>query len=296
MTTNNRDFIDFLIELIDRRKIFYLILIFCLGYATYFNQFKNNQITFETTLKIAPESVLIPLINNINVYNTSADVYLTPLRGNSSYPTLAEELCQLIRSTFVDEFFIDTLVLDFISKTPSVTLESKEEVFANLKNSIVKMASDATVCVNVKLTATSDYIVYLKQYYQSMVNKYLQQEMYARISIIRNGKIDFLQETLVSTKSSVLESQRAKVLGKLELNTLEERQLVVLSKLELVQNTPIADTSVRFIIYNSTDIGKTLNYIFLYAFAIFMSVIFYVLTIVLIEFTDQYKFRNSQKN
>ena len=80
------------------------------------------------------------------------------------------------------------------------------------------------------------------------------------------------------------------------MNALEERQVVVLSKLELVENTEIVDTNVGFFIYKSSDIGKTLNYIFLYAFAIFMSLIIFVLTIVLIDFKSQFNSREASEN
>ena len=69
MATNNRDFIDFLIELFVRRRTFYLILFILLSYATYFNLVENDEYKYQTTIKIAPESVLVPIINNLNVYN-----------------------------------------------------------------------------------------------------------------------------------------------------------------------------------------------------------------------------------
>ena len=112
MAANNRDFIDFLIELFVKRRIFYLILFILLSYATYFNLVENDEYKYQTTIKISPESHLVPIINNINVYNTSAAVYLTPLKVNVDYKILKDDLCDLIKGTFVDRLFIDSLTDD----------------------------------------------------------------------------------------------------------------------------------------------------------------------------------------
>ena len=125
---------------------------------------------------------------------------------------------------------------------------------------------------------------------------YLEKEISERLHLIRAGKIEFFKQSLGSTKNSVIDPQRSGVLGHLVLNALEERQVVVLSKLELVRNTEIANTNVKYIIWSSSNIGQTLNYIFLYAFAIFMSLIFFVLTIVLIDFKAQFNSREATEN
>ena len=294
MAANNRDFIDFLIELFAHRKKLYLFLFFLLIYTTYFNLVKNDRYEYVTTIKVSPESILVPIINNINVYNTSADVFLNPLKINVSYQSLKEDLCDLINATFVDENFYYRLADDYQTKNPSDV--PREKVFANLKSAIERKASTTKVCVNVKISSTYDYIVYLKKYYQSMINMYLQNEISKRLALIKSGKIDFLQESLNSTKTSAVTPLREVTLGQLELNALEERQVVVLSKLELVKNTQIVNTNIGYIIYNTSDIGKTLNYIFLYAFAVFMSLIFFILTVVVIDFRTQFNSRQPTEN
>jgi len=293
VAANNRDFIDFLSELIKKQKIFYFILFFLLVYATYYNLVENDKFKYQTTIKIAPESNLVSIINNLNVFNTSADVDLTPLRGNVTYQSLKADLCDLIRATFVDRFFIDDLTDDYIKKNKSD--KTREEVRGNLEGAI-KGSSDDEVCANVELSATEDYIYYFKKYYPSMIHMYLEKEISERLQLIRAGKIEFFKQSLGSTKNSVIDPERSGVLGQLALNALEERQVVVLSKLELVENTEIVDTNVRFFIYSTSGIGKTLNYIFLYAFAIFMSIIFFVSTIVLIDFKVQFNSREAKEN
>ena len=55
MSANNRDFIDFLISLFRRKKIFFLILLFILAYTTYFVKFINDTYSFKTSLKISDQ-------------------------------------------------------------------------------------------------------------------------------------------------------------------------------------------------------------------------------------------------
>ncbi len=293
--TTNRDFIDFLIYLVDKKKIFFIILFALVVFATYYDRYKNTNYNFQTTIKISPESVLVPIINNINVYNTSADVYLNPLRGTVTYQSIALDLCGMIRSSFADKNFYYSLADDFLEKNINSNL-SRDDLFINLKGAIERKPNDGAVCVNVEFTSSAEIISYLNQNYPIMVNTYIENEIRNRLNVFRQGKLNFLQKSLDSTKTSVVDPDREGVLDQLELNALEERQLVVRSKLELVENTQLADTSIDYFVYKSTNIGQTLNYIFLYAFAIFMSIIFFVLTVVLIDFKEQYKHRNLNNN
>lgn len=292
---NNRDFIDFLIELINQKKIFLVILILFLTLATYFNVAKNDSYSFNTSMKITSESVLVQIMNNINVYNTPVESYLAPVNASKTsltYESFAEDLCELIKSTFVDENFLYKLTDDFINKNPSEL--NRRSVFDVFSNAIEKKTSDASVCVNVKLSAPKIYIDYLKESYEGLVTKYLQDEMGSRIQKMRSGKIEYLEKTLGSTQESRVQQERGNVLERLELNSIEERNLGIQSMLALVKNTEIVNTDLNYVIWKNSNIGKNLNYIFLYAFAVFMSIIFFVFTVVLIEFKNQYKYRESQ--
>ena len=293
--TSNRDFIDFLIYLVDKKNFFFIILFTLVVFATYYDRYKNTNYNYQTTIKISPESVLVPIINNINVYNTSADVYLNPLRGTVTYQSMALDLCGMIRSTFADKNFYYSLADDFLEKNINSNL-SRDDLFVNLKGAIERKPNDGAVCVNVEFNSSAEIISYLNQHYSKLVNTYIENEIRNRLNVFRQGKLNFLQKSLDSTKTSVVDPDREGVLDLLELNALEERQLVVRRKLELVENTQLADTNIDYFVYKSTNIGQTLNYIFLYAFAIFMSIIFFVLTVVLIDFKEQYKHRNLNNN
>jgi hypothetical protein len=293
--TDNRDFIDFLIYLLNKKKIFFIILFVLISYATYFDRYKNTNFNYQTIIKIAPESVLVPIINNINVYNTSADVYLNPLRGTATYQSMVLDLCGMIKSSFVDKEFFYSLVDDFLERNIDSNF-SRDELFLNLKGSIENLPNDGAVCVKVKFNSSAKIINYLYNYYPKIVNSYIENEIEKRLVVFRQGKLDFLEKSLDSTKTSVVDPDREGVLDQLELNALEERQLVVRSKMELVQNTELADTKINYFVYKSTNIGQTLNFLFLYAFAIFISIISFVLIVVLIDFKEQYKHRNLNNN
>ena len=166
----------------------------------------------------------------------------------------------------------------------------------NVKGSIKKLPSDASVCVNVMISGTQDYIPYMYKYYNSMVNKYLQDEVKSLLTNLRIGKIDYLNKTIASNKSGLLDENRIDSLSKMDLNAIETRSLTVLGKLELLETTELADTNVNFIIWSLSTVNQTLNYIFLYAFAIFLSIIIFVLSVVMIDFKSQYKLRNAKDN
>ena len=115
----------------------------------------------------------------------------------------------------------------------------------------LKSWTGATSEVYSTISSTEDYIIYMRNYYPSMIHRHLQEEISERLQLIRAGKIEFLKQSLASTTTSAVSPERVSTLGQLELNALEERQVVVLSKLELVENTGIVDTNVRFFIYNT---------------------------------------------
>lgn len=294
MVNNNRDFVDFLIELFKKKNLFFIILVVLISYMTYFNMYTNDKFKYQTTMTVSSESVMVPIIDNLNVYKTSADVYLSDLKQSMTYMNLSLDLCKLVNSTFVDERFINSLVMDY--KDKYVSDKSSQEIFTNLKGSIKKLPSDASVCVNVEISGTQDYIPYMYKYYNTMVNKYLQDEVRSLLTNLRIGKIDYLNKTIASNKSGLLDANRIDSLSKMDLNAIETRSLTVLGKLELLETTELADTNVNFIIWSLSTVNQTLNYIFLYAFAIFLSIIIFVLSVVMIDFKSQYKLRNAKDN
>lgn len=289
MESKNRDFVDFVIELVARRRVFYFILLVLLALAYYFDTYKNHQFKIESTIKIAPESVLMPIVNNINIYNTSEDVFLAnPLQKSLSYEDFAVDMCGLISSTFIDAEFHISLADDFISKNPSTNLQRKElinEFQGALSN---RPASDSGICMVVDASSNYSIINYLRQYYGSMVNMYIRNEINKRLFNTRDGKIEFLTKSLESLQAGTVTKSREEILSTLELNALEERRLIVISKLDLVRKTPNANADISYFIYRVSNIQKNLDSNFIYAFAIFMSFILHVLLMVINDFRNQY--------
>ena len=287
----NKDFIDFLIELIHKKRLFFIVLLLCLSYAAYFDNYKNDKYKFNIALGIASESTLLPIISNMNVFKTDANAYLTPIRNTVNYEEFSEELCRLIQTTFLDDAFFIRLTEDFLSENSNDL--TFQENYNSLKGSLKRLPSDESVCVIVEFTSIPEYINFLQKNYQISVNSYIQNEISTRLEIVRSDKIASLQETLASTATAMVEPSRTVVLDKLELNSIEERQLSVRNLLEFIQNTKLIDSKINYIIGSSSSAERTLNNIFIFVFSVFMSIIFFVLTVVLIEFKDQYKFRNS---
>ena len=289
MENKHRDFVDFTIELVNKRRIFYFFLVICLSYATYFNMYKNTTYKYETILKISPESVLDPIITNINVYKTATAKYLNPLRGGLNYMGFQADLCTTIKSTFVDRLFFEDLTQDYLNKHAETL--NRSQVFQSLKGALHPNPKSGR-CVLVEATGDMEVIEYLRKYYVSMVNMYLDNEISKRLEVIREGRINFLSASLESTDTRPIDASRANVLGQLELNTMEERHLALRSQLEIIENTPIVDTDVPYFIYSVSNVQQTLRATFLYSFAIFISFILHVLAIVLTDFRKQFILRN----
>ena len=289
MESKNRDFVDFVIELVIRRRVFYFILLVLLALAFYFDTYKNHQFKVESTIKISPESLLMPIVNNINIYNTSEDVFLAnPLQKSLSYDDFAVDLCGLISSTFIDTEFHKSLADDFISKNPSTNLQRKElinEFQGALSN---RPASDAGICMVVNASSNYSIINYLQKYYGSMVNMYIRNEITKRLLNTKDGKMEFLTKSLESLQAGTITKSREEILSTLELNALEERRLIVISKLDLVRNTPNANADISYFIHRVSNIQKNLDSNFIYAFTIFMTFILHVLFIVMSDFRKQY--------
>ena len=295
MTTGNRDFIDFLIELFKKKNIFIAILVVFIAYAVYFNRFNNTQYSYETDFKIASESLLIPIINNINVYNTRENAFLNPLQETASYGSMVLDICDLLKATFADTNFYYSLVDDFLVNNPSYP-SSREEITLGFKGAIKREDSDPSLCIKVKLKGEIAEISYLNRFYPTMLNMYIEREINNRLNAFKDGKLEFLENSLNSTNTLSLEPGRELILGNLELNELEERRLVALSKKDLIYNTEVADTNINFLLSSSSTISKTLNSSFVYSFSIFLAIIVFVLTVVLIDFKSQYQNREKQDN
>jgi energy-coupling factor transporter transmembrane protein EcfT len=296
MSANNRDFIDFLISLFRRKKIFFLILLFILAYTTYFVKFINDTYSFKTSLKIAPKSVVLPIINSLNLYSAAGDQEKTKQSSNlETYRTMELGLCEIIYASFVDRNFYLKLADDYNAKNPYAKEDRNglSDIFSNIISTSQHVPSVCALALN---KGAFKYINYLYQNYPTMLNNYIENEIATHLSLLRSTRIDYLQKSLESIGLSIIDISREEFLQKLELNVLEERRFVIESNIELIKIIETPTTKISYFMHQSNKPSKTLNFIFLYIFALFLSIIFFVLTVVLIEFKEQYKLRNTKEN
>lgn len=292
----NRDFVDFIIDIVENWKLFLIFLIILVSLASYYDRFKNLEYSMTSTIKVSSQSKLMPIINNFNTYISSEDVsMINTLQESVTYQEFATDICGIVRSSFIDTSFFESLADDYINKSSDQNFDRSgviNEFRAALSNVNV---SDQSNCLIVEASSRLNYVEYLKKYYAIMLNEYITKEISERLKFIRQGKIDFLTKSLESINTVNVDKTREEILSQLELNALEERSLAFNSKLSLVTNTQVVDTNISYFMNKDSNIQKKLGSVFIYAFSIFLSVTLHVIAIVLIDFQKQYIFRKKTK-
>jgi hypothetical protein len=285
MQKQERDFIDFIIELIDRRKVLYIILAIFLGFATYIQVEKNTTYSFSTVIKNSEETTYRAVMSYLNIFRKKpSDITNKPFQEAVTYEAFSDSICDTILNSSFDPNFYYTLANTYMSSGDYEGSQTVDEVYQEIKDGIVLVNkinySGMIICSRVKIVAEKDLLDFLYGNYVEMLNAYIGEKITAQVrgmQIIKESEMKSIFESYYSSSSSSLE-------GDVEYNNF-------MGKLNLVESYVKPDTGLHYILSSQTQIARTLNPLLLYLIFIFFSFIFFVISVVILDFSHQYSSR-----
>tara|TARA_B110000008_G_scaffold279719_1_gene328179 strand:+ start:4568 stop:5449 length:882 start_codon:yes stop_codon:yes gene_type:complete len=292
MKQKERDFIDFIIELIDQRKVFYLILAILLSIATYFQVVKNTGYSFNTHIKNAEETTYTPVMSYLNIFRKKpSDTLNKPFEEYVTYEVFSDSICDIILNSSFEPTFYYTLSDAYMASEfyeGPKSLEARQEVYSEIKDSIVLTNkvnySGMIICSRVKVVAEKDLVDFLYGNYVVLLNEYIGEKI--------TSQVRGLQEIKQSEMKSILENYYETTKPSQE-DYSEYTNFV--GKLNLVKNYVKPDTGLYYILSSETQITRTLSPILLYLIFTFFAFIFFIISVVMMDFSNQYSSRKLSK-
>jgi hypothetical protein len=293
MQKTERDFIDFIIELIDQRKVFYFILAIIVPLATYFQFERNTEFTFTTHVKNVDETTYSPVMSYLNIFRKKpSDIINKPFEEAVTFLGFSDSICDIILNSSFDPNFYFSIADEYMNSEiyeGLQTLEARQILYNEIKNSIVLTNkinySGMTICSRVKIVAEKPLIEFLYDNYVRQLNAYIGEKITAQvrgIQIIKENEMESKYKNYYSINEGLLKTDK-------------DYQSFI-GKLNLVKTYPKPDTGLNYILSSENKITRSLNPILLYLIFIFFAIIFFIIAVVMMDFSNQYSSRKLTKS
>jgi len=280
---NNRDFIDFLLELSRKKILLFILLLITLSTSIYFNESLNKTYKYNTLIVGYTEEVFTDFTlyeKNLNINSPVEFENISLLDQTSREMINSQNICKIIQSSIYDkDFFLDLadLYIDEFQKYP----DGREELRNELLNSIeLKRAPSDNECTQIIFSGRLDTMKFFRKKFTKSLNKYIELKFNSFFSSLEKDKVRFYKEMIESNKRKF-----DLIEGYDKSNSYFE------TRLKFVKNADRPSTDRAFFLEKSSKILNKINPYFVYVFALFMSILVFIVIVVFIDLRKQISLR-----
>ena len=292
---NHRDFIDFLLLLYRNSKIFYLILIFLVGVAIYFNA--NQTPIYKFNLKVkAPASndVFMPVIMYRDALRQASDEALTN-KGNE------------FSSLGVDHLLHDLLeggrLIPILDKKLNENSATKIEVRKSIDVKRMDSGFDVFVSTNDQF-ATSAIHEKLMPVMQSEITRIYQNIIKAhKVNTLNKIKSLIKSDTVIRSRdlSTKLLISSTTNIGDLTTSQALKENAVYSpynENYDYIKNLEIPNLDFNYVYFVQSEISKVnrIPSVFIYFFSFFISIFSFVFIVIIIDLKNQVFLRKESQH
>jgi hypothetical protein len=195
-----------------------------------------------------------------------------PFEEFVTYKAFSKGICHVIKSSFIDARFSYMLADKYLDSDYYDGSETKESLSKSI-GSAMSYTDVEGMCVKATIESNYKLTNFLHDNYANTLNKYVENEYRLLIQKILKSKKEQLSRTVNSYQNFNMDNSDDKLL---------------LTKLDVLNSTPAPATNLNYFIYKVSKIGRTLNVIIILFIAVFLSIIFYTITLILIDFRKQF--------
>jgi hypothetical protein len=319
-----RDFIDLLSSLYVRKKIFYAILVFFIIIGTIFNSYYNNEFKFSFELKTPDRGSYLKYYNYLyfidGIKLESLDNGSNPFNDNNAKIDYTNYISKKASFQMVENFKfnlagINQLADLFLSSSYYDNSYGKSKLVNEIKSAIniKKLPGQSAI-----FTVTSDnkgLVIFLHNNLPSFLNKIVGNQYFEYIQSVKNNKIselrlmnavrishlklklDLIDKEIKKARSEKITNNEALVvISSPELKVLNNKrwQMVVALGLvespEVIINTKILPKNKAnyfYILSSDPSEQNKINSLFLFSFIFFVTFIFHLMIVIVIDLKDQ---------
>jgi len=275
---NNRDFIDFLIALYQKKAYLFILVLISFSVATYFNININTSYKYSTAFVGHTEDVLTDFVlyeKSLNINSPVEFEKISLLDPPVKEIISTENICKMITTSVYDKLFFLELAGQYIdAKIPGYTKD--RELLADELMDYVETKPFSKGCIELIFSGDKHTLEFLKNNFNVLLNKRIEGKLNQYFYSIEKSRSGFYLDMISSSADDT------KMIS------------YYTTRLKLIENLPRPSTSISFFLEKTSDINKKINKYFIYVFAFFMSILVFIFIVILIDLRKQISLRKTQ--
>ena len=275
---NNRDFIDFLIALYQKKAYLFILVLISFSVATYFNININTSYKYSTAFVGHTEDVLTDFVlyeKSLNINSPVEFEKISLLDPPVKEIISTENICKMITTSVYDKLFFLELAGQYIdAKIPGYTKD--RELLADELMDYVETKPFSKGCIELIFSGDKHTLEFLKNNFNVLLNKRIEGKLNQYFYSIEKSRSGFYLDMISSSADDT------KMIS------------YYTTRLKLIENLPRPSTSISFFLEKTSDINKKINKYFIYVFAFFMSILLFIFIVILIDLRKQISLRKTQ--
>jgi hypothetical protein len=317
----SRDFIDFMILVNKRRRVFYYLVLIFMSVSLLFSLNSSSQYSFKTTIKIGSDDIF----SDIYFYQQEL-INIAYDYDNNPFPVLGRKTGDEITGSLLNDIhFYESLAEEYLNSKYRNNLLSYEKVMSLIKNSIRFTKDYQQMSYKVEVETDEESIAgFLYNNFSLNLNELIALRFNNHLNTLRlsiitrlkskakfdlNLKIEEINELISKVKlkkvvsqsdsSSNVSSDVDSYSSEMEIKMLENRLVSLketpesyselLSNLNFVISLKIPNTNIEYyVIYNDKVAeSRNINLYFSLVLSLFLSIFLYLLIVVFYDLSAQ---------
>ena len=272
---NNRDFIDFLIALYQKKTYFFIFVLISFSVSIYFNININTTFKYNTKFMGHTEDTLTDFILYEKSLNINSPVEFEKI--SLLDPTVKEiissiNICKMITTSIYDRLFFLRLADQYIAtKIPGYTKD--RELLADKLMSYIETKPFNTGCIGLIFSGDKHTLELLKNNFNVFLNKHIGDKFDKYFHSLEKSRSNFYRNMI---QSSTNESSMVSY---------------YVTRLKLIENLSRPDMNISFFLEKTSNIIQRINKYFIYVFSFFMSILIFIVIVVFIDLGKQVSLR-----
>jgi hypothetical protein len=317
----SRDFIDFMILVNKRRRVFYYLALIFISVSLFFSLNSSSQYSYKTTIKVGSADIFADIyFYQQELINIAYDA------DNNPFPVLGKKTGdEIIESLLNDIHFYESLTEEYLNSKYRNNLLSSEKAMSLIKNSIMFTKNYQQMSYKVEIETNEESIAgFLYNNFSLNLNKFITLRFSNHLNTLRqsiitrlkskskfdlNLKIEEINELILRLKlkkaasqknsSSNISSDVDSYSSEIEIKMLEDRLVSlkttpesyseILSNLNFVISAKIPNTNIAYyVLFNDkmTE-SRNINLYFSLVLSLFLSIFLYLLIVLFYDLSTQ---------
>jgi hypothetical protein len=272
---NNRDFIDFLIALYQKKAYFFIFVLISFSVAIYFNININTTFKYSSDYVGHTEDTFTDFVlyeKSLNINSPVEFEKISLLDPSVKEIISSENICKMITISVYDRpYFLELADQYIATKIPGYTKD--RELLVDKLISSVDTRPFSTGCIGLIFSGDKHTLEFLKNNYNVFLNKHIMDKFDKYFHSLERSRSNFYRNMM---KSSTNDPSMVSYYS---------------TRLKLIENLSRPNINISFFLEKTSNIKQRINKYFIYVFAFFMSILVFIVIVVFIDLGKQISLR-----